>query len=390
MVRRILFVDHSAEQGGATVALRLMLDAANSKHETITVFVEGGPVAPELRRRGHRVVCLSPERSVKRKSTPRTAIVRVMDLAESVIGLLRVIRDFRPDVVHANTSAAGLVALFATRICRVPLVWQIRDAWNDTSFDRGYLRILRLGLRLHHGGIISNSEYTQQSLLPSSRAIVRVIRSPVDHTFLAPVRQGRSRHDTGSEVRIAIVGRLLEWKGQRLGIRAFASVAEKFPDIRLSIIGAPPVGRYEYLNELVRLVGSLGLDGRVEFLGHIDQVHEELARTDILIHTSLQPEPLGQVVIQAMCAGVPAIAADAGGPAEVIEHGVTGILYALGDQAALERAISRLVEDDRLRAEIACAAKTCVGYTLSPESVWEQITHVYHDLAGRGRQRRML
>src|ERR1700704_3441600 len=83
----------------------------------------------------------------------------------------------------------------------------------------------------------------------------------------------------------------------------------------------------------------------------------QLERLDILVHASIIPEPFGQVVIEGMAAGLPVVAAGAGGPAEVIEDGVTGILYPPGDVGALASALRKLAAKPHLRERLGRAGR---------------------------------
>ena len=103
--------------------------------------------------------------------------------------------------------------------------------------------------------------------------------------------------------------------------------------------------------------GALGIADRVTFTGFVDDVAGQLARADIAVHASVIPEPHGQVVVEAMAAGVPVIAAAAGGPAEIITDGVDGVLVAPGDVGALARALERLAADAALRSELSVGGR---------------------------------
>ena len=81
---------------------------------------------------------------------------------------------------------------------------------------------------------------------------------------------------------------------------------------------------------------------RVDVPGHVDEVVELIDRHDVLLHTSLLPEPFGQVVVQGLARGRVVVAADSGGPAEVITHGHDGLLYRTGDQDDLARTLEQV------------------------------------------------
>ena len=83
-------------------------------------------------------------------------------------------------------------------------------------------------------------------------------------------------------------------------------------------------GEDAYAHGLVEQAERLGIAEQIEFRGFREDIWAELAELDILVHCSVVPEPFGQVVLEGMAAGIPVIAADAGGPAELITNGVDG------------------------------------------------------------------
>ena len=135
-------------------------------------------------------------------------------------------------------------------------------------------------------------------------------------------------------------------------------------------------GEDEYEGELRRLVDELGIAARVEFRGFCEDVGEELAGADVLVHASIIPEPFGQVVVEGMAAGLPVVAAAAGGPAEVLVDGETGLLYPPGDVEALAARLRRLATDGALRRQLGSRARIAAA-NYSPDRVVAQILGVY-------------
>jgi glycosyltransferase involved in cell wall biosynthesis len=117
----------------------------------------------------------------------------------------------------------------------------------------------------------------------------------------------------------------------------------------------------------------------VEFRGFREDVAGELARLDILVHASLIPEPFGQVVVEGMAAGLPVVAPRAGGPSEVIEHDVTGLLYEPGDARALASCIGDLADDPGRRDRLGRAA-TAKARDFAPEIIAAQLSEMYRAL----------
>jgi glycosyltransferase involved in cell wall biosynthesis len=179
---------------------------------------------------------------------------------------------------------------------------------------------------------------------------------------------------------VAVLGRLAPWKGQHVFLDAFAAA---FPDgtERAVVAGAALFGEDAYAEELRQQVHALGLEHRVELRGHVEDVAALLADADVLVHASVVPEPFGQVVAEGMAAGLPVLATDAGGPAELITDGEDGLLYAPGDRAALAKGLVRLAEDPALRRRLGDAARVSVA-PLEPGLVAARLMAVYRSVPG--------
>ena len=181
-------------------------------------------------------------------------------------------------------------------------------------------------------------------------------------------------------MRVGIVGRLDPWKGQHVFLQAFAKA---FPDGREEaiLVGTSLFGAEEYREQLERQAADLGLDGRVDFRGFRRQVEDELRRLDVLVHASTIPEPFGQVVVEGMAMGLPVVAADAGGPAEVIADGVNGLLYPPGDVDELAILLRRLATDAALRERLGEAARVRAE-DFTGERIAPKVIAVYREVLG--------
>ena len=142
--------------------------------------------------------------------------------------------------------------------------------------------------------------------------------------------------------------RLVPWKCVDALIRRLPHL----PDTRLVIAGE---GRLR--KDLAALAETLGVTARVIFLGHIPSsaVRETLRQADAFVLNSTY-EGLPHVVLEAMSAGLPVIATNAGGTGEVVENEITGLLIPVGDEAALQTAIERLWNDADLRQKLTTTA----------------------------------
>jgi glycosyltransferase involved in cell wall biosynthesis len=196
--------------------------------------------------------------------------------------------------------------------------------------------------------VIANSRATLATL-EGLRGPVAVIPEPVRHQAFG----ARTPRNCGPFV-AAMVGRIASWKGQDVFLRAFA---EAFPEgaERAVIIGAPLFGEEEYERSIRALVDRLGLWERVELRGFSEDVAAELAEVDALVHASVIPEPFGRVIVEGMAAGLPVIAAGAGGPDEIVTDGIDGLLYPPGDAGSLAARLRRVATDPALATRLGAA-----------------------------------
>jgi glycosyltransferase involved in cell wall biosynthesis len=119
--------------------------------------------------------------------------------------------------------------------------------------------------------------------------------------------------------------------------------------------------------ELRAKAASLGIADRTTFTGHRSDIARVLSALDVCVHASLDAEPFGMVVSEAMAGRRPVIASSAGGPAEQIEDGRSGFLVAPGDAAGIAERLVRLLRDPALRASMAEAGRRTVEERFTSE-----------------------
>ncbi len=178
-----------------------------------------------------------------------------------------------------------------------------------------------------------------------------------------------------------MLGRIAPWKGQDLFLRAFAAA---FPagGERAVLVGKPMFGEESYERELHALVAQLGIAERVEFRGFREDVWRELASFDVLVHASVIPEPFGLVVLEGMAAGLAVIAADEGGPADVIADGLNGRLFRSRDRDSLTAAMVALGADPAERRRLGGAARRAAE-DYDPRKLVERFERTYDQVLAR-------
>jgi glycosyltransferase involved in cell wall biosynthesis len=378
---RVVLLGHSAAPSGAELGLTELISALDEV-ECHVILAEDGPVVDLLARQGVSTEVLPLGAATRRFGRHRVAIGSVraagagIDATAYGVRLAKRLRALRPDLVDAHTLKALLYGTVATRLARTPLLWHLHDRLADDYLPPAAGRLVRAVARRGTCGIVANSKATL-STVGTMPVPLRVIPEPV-----AGGSARRRARGSDEPFTVGIVGRIAPWKGQDVFVRAFA---QAFPGgaERAVIVGAPLFGEDAYLHRLETLVGDLGLAGRVELAGFRSDVPTELGRFDALVHASVIPEPFGRVVVEGMAAGLPVVAADAGGPREVISSGRDGLLYPPGDVPALADALRLVARDAELGARLGDAAvESAKLYT--PERVARQTAAFYREvLAGR-------
>ena len=343
---RVLFVDHAGVLGGAELSL---LDVAPAFGASAgVVLLADGPFRAALARRGVAVDVepLGAMAGVKKASVvPSPAAV--MDAWKVARKLAR--RAANADVIYANSQKAFIVSALAGRMAHRRVVWHLRDMLGPPHFSGATVRAAVWLANRFASRVIANSDATARAFVAAGgrESRVRVVHNGIDAApfdAVTPEVAARTRMSLGtpSDAPVAIhVGRFHHWKGQHVMIRALAGI----PAMHAWIVGAPLFGEDAFAAGLRTLAAGLGVQDRVHFTGFRDDVPALLRAADVVVHSSVYPEPFGRVIVEGMLAGRPVIAADAGGVREIVTADATGILVPPDDPPALTAALLRVVND---------------------------------------------
>jgi len=382
---RVVYLDHCARLSGGELALLRTVPHLEGVDAHV-ILAEDGPLVGRLLRDGVSVE-VTPmaerARSLDRRRvgqfrSGRQVAVAVWLTAGHTVGLARRLRALRPDVVHTNSLKSALYGGVAARLAGVPVVWHVRDRIAPDYMPPRAVRLVRALARHLPAGVIANSHATLTTLgRLAPDTVCAVVPSPIDEGLLA-----RAQAQPQMPLLVGIVGRLAEWKGQHVFLEAFARA---FPGgtEEAVLVGSALFcdDDSDYEARLRRDVARLGLTGRVRFTGFVDDVAAEMEKMAIVVHASVVPEPFGQVVVEAMAMGRPVVASGAGGPAEVIDDGVNGLLHPPGDVEALAVSLKRLAADPQLRRRLGDAGRQRAR-SFTPTVVGPEITRVYQRVLG--------
>ena len=356
-------VNHTSVVSGAERALLDLLDALPAGVDAV-VQCPPGALAEHVRRRGVPWVTV-PALSATLKLDPQRLLRVPAELAAGALAVRRAARQAGADVVHANSTRAGLLAVGARLLGGPPVVVTVHDRVQSSGPTRVVGRILQRGA----AALIAISGAVRDDL-------TRLGPGPPVHVLYNPIDLDRfdSARTTPEEARrqlgldldapvLALVGQITPWKGQEEAIRALASVRERGFDARLLLVGEVKFARREttfdnvtYERSLRRLITTLGLRDDVRWCGERENVPVILQAVDVALVPSWD-EPLGRSVLEAMAAGRAVVATSVGGPAEVVDHDVTGVLVAPRQPGRWAEAIAGLLADPERRARLGERAR---------------------------------
>lgn len=149
---------------------------------------------------------------------------------------------------------------------------------------------------------------------------------------------------SGDDFVITDIGRIIRWKGQHVLIEAINLIKDKIPKIKVLIVGPydEAVGSFEYYNYLQKLTQKYSLQHTIIFTGNREDVATIMNNSNVIVHTSVKPEPQGIVLLEALLCRKPVIATNAGGAVEIIKK-YGGILVQPSDAEMLSRVLLHLI-----------------------------------------------
>lgn len=369
---RILFVDQSGELGGAELSL---LDLAQHHRESCLVCTfSPGPFPQRLSQQRIAVEVLDQKPlNFQRQGGLAQAVKSLGQLWPLISHVSRLSSQY--DCIYANTQKALVVGAIASFLGRKPLVYHLRDIISAEHFSALSRRAI-ITFANRASLVIANSKASQSAFIAAGGQAER--SSVVYNGFDLDAHRGsgqarlpiRSNLGLAEQFVVGHFSRLSPWKGQHVLIDALPHCP---PQVTAIFIGDALFGESDYAAQLHRQVETLGLAGRVKFLGFRSDIPELMSACDLIAHTSTAAEPFGRVIVEGMLSDRPVVAAAAGGALEIIEPGETGWLSPPGDSAKLAEIITTACRDPELAREIARQAQIAAQERFSLASTNAQI-----------------
>jgi glycosyltransferase involved in cell wall biosynthesis len=342
------------------VALLRLLRALPAGVDRAVACPPGGPFAAELAEQGFEHLSI-PGTGVSFRLHPLWTAVGFSELARSVAALRAHVRRWRPDVIHANGTRAGLLAAPSGANALISQVHDIMPPGRVSKTVRGILT--RASDR-----VVAVSDAATDAFNDGMRGLpARTVYISIDHGRFRPDGHDHAatRRSLGVPEGAPLLGQVAQitpWKGQMTSIDALALVRRKHPDAHLALVGqvafSGPSVRYDnaaYNRQLHARVEKLGLQDAVHFTGFRRDVEHVMAACDLFLLPSWK-EPFGTVVVEAMASGTVPMVAEGGGVSEFVEDGVSGRVLEPMVAEPWGRAAIELLDDPDRRERMSAAA----------------------------------
>ncbi len=385
-MREILHISTGAELGGAE---RVLLDLVRSldrerfrvhvlvpRRGRLTEALEEVGISPlvvEYWGRGHRLGRYSSWREYA------SALRSLPHVGRTLIELARFVNERPIALIHAHGIKAQMFSAALAPFVHAHLIWHVHDFLRHRRFWRFFHALSRT---------------IPEVVLVPSRAVacefsdhpnVLVIPNGVDLREFSPASKR-----TGERQRVGMIGAFAPWKGQRVFLQAAEQVSRTMPEVEFLIVGDElydTTGHQGFRKELEREVAERGLSSRVRFTGFRVDVAATLRELDVVVHCSLEPEPFGRILIEAMACGLPVIASRGGATEEIVREGETGLLVPPGEASPLAEAMVALLRDPTRRARLGRAARTWVERAFDLRAQVRRVEVLYDSLLSETRWR---
>lgn len=346
--------------------------------ETIALYIssmrKGGAervianLAQYLDEKGYHVVLVTTHKAETEYEVPETVkrILSEPDACELQGGrirnfltrfrkLRRIWKEEKPDVIVSFIGKNNIMAILTSLGMGIPVAVSVRGEPGEEYYN-GLLRFLARNLFRLADGVILQTRRCIEFFPKGVRKKAVILKNPVNPVFFREPYRGER------EKTIVAVGRVDENKNHEMLIRAFAGIADEFPEYRLIIYGDG-----DKRSDLLKLTKELKLEDRISLPGNIDNVADAIYKTRVFILSS-NTEGMPNTLIEAMILGLTVVSTDCpcGGPAELIVHGVNGLLSPVKNIEAMKENLQYILNNLHRADEMAHeASKTSDIYDVN-------------------------
>ena len=288
---------------------------------------------------------------------------RLINFKRRFCKLRNVWKKEKPDVILSFIGKNNIMAILTSGFLRIPVAVSVRaDPYQE--YCTAWMRYIARHLFVKADGVILQTRQCFDFFPKKVRKKAVILRNPISAEFF------RERFEGERDKTIVAVGRVDENKNHEMLIKAFAGIAGEFPDYKLIIYGDG-----DCRQRLIGVVEKLSLEHQIFLPGSIDNVADAIYKASVFVLCS-NTEGVPNTLIEAMIMGTAVISTDCpcGGPADLIDHQVNGILIPVGDVKLMQENLQILLNNLQTRKNLGEKAKKTADM-FAPEKVygeWEE------------------
>jgi glycosyltransferase involved in cell wall biosynthesis len=377
--RTVLYVHANNEEiGGADYCLFKMAQEVRRHSWKPVVVLRVRTTIVDLYEEAGIKVNIEPSLVRLRKtSDPRVLIQYLVKFVLSIRSLRKLIATEKAHLVHAN-DLLDVAANIAARLAKRRACQHVRMIVDRPVWLSKVLTVLAANTA-ERVLCVSDAVKRQFGDAPN----VSVLYDWIDMEMVGHASDSTSIRQElqlpASSRLIMCFGRLEPWKGQLLFLKAVDAVLGRDSSTHAMVVGGPTFGKESYATELTNQQQASAYRDRIHFLGHRSDIRSLMREADVVVHSSVAPDPLPGVVMEAMAQGCIVVGAKAGGVIEEIPVRA-GYLFEPGNVSDLaEKMLLALGTDSR--PAMAAAARAHVATTFSKDVLVPQLIDIYQEMA---------
>jgi L-malate glycosyltransferase len=382
---RILFVNHVGHISGAERVLQNLISHLDRTiYEPYFTIPTEGKLFEKLRNQGLTVFPLQTPLLIRSKN-PVKLFQYIYYFWKTTKALKHLVENNKIDLIHANSFTAHLYCIVAAKLTHRPLIWHMHDIVTPRMIS--HLFVWLAGKMANKIIVVSNAVRDSLIGFGVSKDKIQTVYNGMNCELPIPSSDEkiliRNEFNIPNDtVLITMVGAITAWKGQDILLKAAAKIEVTKPLLHYLFVGDILLNSdIEYQQSLSAMVRQYQLESKVGFTGFRDDVSRIMTASDIIIHSSVnRADPLPTVILEAMLFEKPVIAVRVGGVPEIVEDGITGILYSMGNIDELVRAIKKLSENNELRKKMGFAGRKRVEKVFNINQNIENIQTIYAQL----------
>lgn len=383
IMNNIVFLHSSSELYGSDRSLLNLVKNLDKDKFNITVILpEDGPLVDKINSFDNVEVIINELAVLRRKNLSLSGMSKYfIELMRSIKFINNLIKEKSIDIVYTNTSVI-FVGGISAKICKVKSVWHIREIIKS-KYERFIVSKI---VNIFSDYIIANSKATAEAI-SKNKDKVKVVYNAIDiekNSGLEDIDEvykevAATIVKSNNKIKIGMAGRINRWKGQKLFVDMAKLVSEENDNVEFLIAGDVYKGEDYILDDLKGYILESGVKDKIGLLGQVDNMSNFYKKLDIFVLPSIQPEPFGLVVIEAMNNKLPVVATNHGGPVEIIDNNIDGFLVDYKDAREMAQVVNKLVKDKELRNYIATNAEKKVKEKFNVSRYVDEISYILEE-----------